>query len=69
MKRSKEDFIQVMNEKTDGELLEIVEKKASDYTPEALSAAKDILTERGISYKEAQPRSLTPMGINLLREG
>lgn len=59
MKRSKEDFIQVMNEKTDGELLEIVEKNASDYTPEALSAAKDILTERGISYKEAQPEMMS----------
>ena len=48
-----------MNEKTDGELLEIVEKNASDYTPEALSAAKDILTERGISYKEAQPERMS----------
>lgn len=60
MTRSKEEFIQLMNDKTDGELLEIVEKNASDYTSEALSAAKDILTERGISYKEAQPLMFAP---------
>ena len=39
MERTKEDFIEVMKDKTDAELLTIVEKNSADYVPEALAAA------------------------------
>ena len=55
MERTKVDFIDVMKAKTDEELLVIVEKNAMDYTLAALEAAEEILTLRGISYKEALP--------------
>ena len=55
MERTKVDFIDVMKAKTDEELLVIVEKNAMDYTSAALEAAEEILTLRGISYKEALP--------------
>lgn len=60
MERTKEDFIEVMKNKTDEELLAIVEKNSSDYTPEALAAAKELLTGRGVSYKVEQPLMFQP---------
>lgn len=60
MKRTKEDFIEVMMNKTDEELLVIVEKNYADYTPEALAAAKELLTGRGVSYKVEQPLLFQP---------
>jgi uncharacterized RDD family membrane protein YckC len=41
-----------MNEKTDEELLEIVEVHTKDYQPEALEEAKSELTARGIEFNE-----------------
>lgn len=60
MERTKEDFIDVMKNKTDEELLTVVEKNSADYTEEALAAAKELLTERGVSYKVMQPRMFQP---------
>lgn len=60
MERTKEDFIEVMKNKTDEELLAIVEKNSSDYTPEALAAAKELLTGRGVSYKVEPPLMFQP---------
>ena len=60
MERTKEDFIEVMKDKTDAELLTIVEKNSADYVPEALAAAKELLTERGVSYKIQQPLMFQP---------
>ena len=60
MERTKEGFIEVMKDKTDEELLAIVEKNSADYTPAALAAAKDLLTGRGVSYKVEQPHMFQP---------
>lgn len=50
MERTKEDFIKVMRNKTDDELLQIIEVDARDYTQSAREAVVAVLNERGISY-------------------
>lgn len=49
------DFAQKMAERTDDELLTIVEKEAYDYQVPALEAAKNELTKRGIAFNQAKP--------------
>ena len=50
MERTKEDFFKVMRNKTDDELLQIIEVDARDYTESAREAVVTVLNERGISY-------------------
>lgn len=43
-------FYEIMQKHPDPKLLEIVEKKRTDYQPDALAAAEQVLTERNISW-------------------
>jgi cation transport ATPase len=57
------DFYSIMQNHSDEKLLEIVEKRRTDYQAEALAAAEQVLTERGLTWKvpENQVQQLTAM--------
>ena len=47
-------FIEVMRKHSDEKLLEILNVKRKDYVADAITAAEEVLIERGVSFTKIQ---------------
>ena len=56
-----------MQKHPDSKLLEIVEKKRSDYQPDALAAAEQVLTERNITWTIPEVKQAKPADVKKIR--
>lgn len=52
MDAKKNHFLEIMKKHSDSELLEILNVKRKDYVADAITAAEDVLKERGVSYEK-----------------